>query len=155
MHLTDVQRSIERIRDLPVHRRPAEARSLIPALDEALTGVAPETAIRLWMKLSRFGTGRAVTLDQLGSPTGEAARTLAVACLDGGDPIAAVTEARAADEEAQAVAARARRGLMQAVGDGRRSGVTVDRLMASAGVSRQTVYDWERETAPPDGAQEG
>jgi hypothetical protein len=143
-NLTRVLRSINQIQDLPAHRRMAAARALIPVLDEALTQADTDTATNAWMRLARYGTGRRVDL-AVRDLTPDVMRSLAIEALKPGDPIAAVTEARAGDKEAQAAAIR---GLMQAVGDGRRSGVTVDRLMAAAGVSRQTVYDWERETAP-------
>jgi hypothetical protein len=146
-NLTRVLRSINQIQDLPAHRRMAAARALIPVLDEALTQADTDTATNAWMRLARYGTGRRVDL-AVRDLTPDVMRSLAIEALKPGDPIAAVTEARAGDKEAQAAAIMARRGLMQAVGDGRRSGVTVDRLMAAAGVSRQTVYDWERETAP-------
>jgi hypothetical protein len=143
MNLLGVSKAVAAIRDLGDGRM-AAARTLIPDLDAALTGVEPGTARRLWIQLARNATGRPVGVR---SATPEQARAACMAALSSDDPVTVIRTALAADQTAQEVAARTRRALAQAVGDGRRAGVTVETLMqAAGGISRQTVYDWTAAT---------
>jgi hypothetical protein len=146
MRPEEAQQAIAALRAVPVAERLAAAAALVDPLTEALARIEDHTAARLWIRLARAGTGRPVFTGPVPQLTRDAARAAAIEALHSEqDPLQAVRAAKARVDRADADAELARGQLREATRRARGTGVTVAALMAAAGVSRQTVYDWARE----------
>jgi hypothetical protein len=136
--LTDVQRRIDAVRQLPEAERRAAAAALLPDVDAALTEqVQDAVAAGAWVRLARAIEPRTAAQSDR-----ETARRIALGLIDGGDPLAVVRAARERDETAQRTAREAREALRAAAGQAVRAGAQPAAVADAAGVSRQVLYGW-------------
>lgn len=140
MNLTGLHDTIGRIRSLPEADRMTAARVLLPALEDIPESVTDETAARLWIQLGRYATGRPLRVTPL---TRDAARAAVTAALAVDNPMTAVIETTRAlaDHDARRPALHAAK--VAAVLDAKRAGVNARQLAAAAGISPQTLADWQ------------
>lgn len=136
--LTDLQRRIDAVRQLPEGERRAAAGALFPDLDSVLTEhVQDAVAIGAWVRLARAIEPRTAAQSDR-----ETARRITRGLIGGGDPLATVRAARERDEAARKAAQEARDALRAAAGQAVRAGAQPAAVAVQAGVSRQVLYDW-------------
>jgi hypothetical protein len=132
--LTATLRQVADLRGLPQGERAAVALALVPALDDVLTRVTPDTAIRVWLSLAR-AAGRQIAT----AATVEDQRAATLAAL-ADEPVDWRALVRSVTADVAAATDRQRRTIAAA----RAADVPVSDLARLAGVTRQTVYDWTR-----------